>query len=116
MNPFAAIGIGTLALLALLFRPRRTEAAAVSRTAWSGEGLPRPVGTLEELHVLARQLVEAARASGRLDAGQVRNFQRRAGLVTLDPVSNISVASGAYDALTRRAVGYYGRFWQEETP
>lgn len=102
------LAIAGAALLALLFRPK-------PKTAWTNAGLPAPVATLPELETLARNLAAAMRGGGAYTP-QVREFQRRAGLVAVRDNSGIATASGVFDAQTRQAMGYYGRMWQEETP
>ena len=108
MKIIAAAG---LALVALLFRGRPQ-----TRTPWSQTGLPTPVATSDELARLATSLAAQMRTSAGASGGQVKEFQRRAGLVAIRDSSDIATASGVYDAQTRQALGYYGRMWREETP
>lgn len=103
----SAIGL----LLMKLFGGRASE------TPWTNEGLPTPLAEPSELYMLSRRLVDAIRLAGPTHARpQILELQRRAGLVMLDPSSEVSIASGIYDARTRQATGWYGRLWQEETP
>lgn len=109
------LALGALGLLALLGRRPRPQP---QRTAWTGAGLPTPVAAPPELLQLAGPLAAALKSApaAHATAGLVRQFQRRAGLVSVRDESGIATASGQYDALTRQALGYYGRIWQEETP
>ena len=105
------LGAGVLALIFALNKRGGPQ------TPWTNAGLPTPVGSVSELYYLARRVVDSIRLSSVASSRpQILELQRRAGLVTLDPESEIAVASGQYDARTRQAVGWYGRYWQEETP
>jgi hypothetical protein len=133
MNPLALVGLGALGLIALLARrhsappPPPAPAGPWRDARWNRLALPvagYPISSAADLYTAARLVVGVIRAhpdSPGLWTSAIADFQKKAGLVArgtpvnvLDP--NTGVTAGAYDAVTRTAVGGFGGFTVEETP